>query len=453
MSNQAPLPEIRERVFQRLWGIATIAHLAGNSHGPDIWPDPTWGGVILFLCGVLATVSILRPTRAVFAALCICIPLSAAAEAPFLGNHWLLAAIVSLAWLASGGRWARFENAARLILVTFYSFAAFAKLNAGFLNPETSCGLYYTNQMLTEFGLGAIAHHSPLAWAASWGAAAIELSVVPLLLWSKTRRYGLLLAVGFHGLLTLDLGQHFYDFTSVLFALFVLFAPDGAFERIGGFFGKYRGSRPVEVSVFVVGVATTLGSVALAGAGYRNALADVTFLWWLPFLGAFWWVLGRSRENHEIRWRIGPVALAGVLVVFLNGLTPYLELKTAYGWNMYSNLVVVDGASNHYIVPGGLALRDGHRELIEILESDDPALQSYADNGYLLPWPSFRVLVKEKVGARVVYRRSGELVEISQVSEVPELVAPTPIWWSWFPLRSLHGEVPQRCQTSALPGL
>ena len=73
-----------------------------------------------------------------------------------LGNHWLLAGIVSLAYLLTWGQWDSFEPAARVILLLFYGFAAFAKINSGFLDPTTSCGVFYANQALTEVGLAGI---------------------------------------------------------------------------------------------------------------------------------------------------------------------------------------------------------------------------------------------------------------------------------------------------------
>jgi hypothetical protein len=58
-------------------------------------------------------------------------------------------------------------------------------------------------------------------------------------------------------------------------------------------------------------------------------------------------------------------------VVFINGLTPYLEMNTDYGWNIYSNLVTVDGESNHLLIRSTLPLRSGHEDLAAIVESDD----------------------------------------------------------------------------------
>ena len=67
-----------------------------------------------------------------------------------------------------------------------------------------------------------------------------------------------------------------------------------------------------------------------------------------------------------------------------NGSTPYLELKTAYGWNMYANLRTVDGDSNHFVVRCTLPLTDEQADLVRIISTDDPGLALYADDDYAL---------------------------------------------------------------------
>lgn len=118
-----------------MWGVAVLAHLAGNWRYDDVWPDPSLIGVLLFAAGIIATLLLLSPNRSLALGLVAVVPVTVVLEAPALGNHWLLAGFVSLAYLLTWGRWERFEPAARVILLVFYSFAAFAKLNTGFLDP------------------------------------------------------------------------------------------------------------------------------------------------------------------------------------------------------------------------------------------------------------------------------------------------------------------------------
>ena len=72
----------------------------------------------------------------------------AVAEAPYIGNHWLLAALISVALLISVFKrdsWGWFSLTARWMLLGFYAWAAFNKLTEGFFDATASCGLFYAN--------------------------------------------------------------------------------------------------------------------------------------------------------------------------------------------------------------------------------------------------------------------------------------------------------------------
>jgi hypothetical protein len=70
----------------------------------------------------------------------------------------------------------------------------------------------------------------------------VELSVPVLLVLRRSRRWGLLLALGFHWSLALDLAQHFWDFSSVLFAGFLLFTDDRQVDHVTGALTRARSS-------------------------------------------------------------------------------------------------------------------------------------------------------------------------------------------------------------------
>ena len=171
-------------------------------------------------------------------------------EAPFLSNHWLLVGFVAAAVVVSlflRDPWAWFSVTGRWILLAFYSFAAFAKLNTGFLDPVASCGVFYANQSLGSFGLPTFPTDSPIAWLTIAGPMLTELSVPLLLAFSRTRRIGVLVALTFHTVISLDLDQHFYDFTAALVMLLCLFLPEptvAALEAERGATAQDRGRRP-----------------------------------------------------------------------------------------------------------------------------------------------------------------------------------------------------------------
>jgi hypothetical protein len=138
------------------------------------------------------------------------------------------------------------------------------------------------------------------------------------------------------------------------------------------------------------------------------------------------------------------------VLVVVNGLTPYLEVKTAYGWNMYSNLVTVAGESNHLVVPSTFPLRRAQFDLVEVVDTDDPGLATYIDEGYLLAWTSFASYLADRPEIAVTFRRRGELVHLAAGDRAGLEVR---WWWRWLPYRAVHGSQPQRCQPVFLPAL
>lgn len=148
--------------------------------------------------------------------------------------------------------------------------------------------------------------------------------------------------------------------------------------------------------------------------------------------------------------------MAGAVVVLLtvvNGLTPYTEIKTAYSFNMYANLVTSQGESNHYVVRSTWPLRDGYEGPVEIIESSDDGLEAYRDEGYLVAYPQLRRYLSTRPDVGLTYRRDGEVTVLAQVSLRPELVDPGPWWWRFFPLRAIDTRNPPLCQAAFLPAL
>jgi hypothetical protein len=183
-------------------------------------------------------------------------------------------------------------------------------------------------------------------------------------------------------------------------------------------------------------------------------LLTFPFFLWIPF--SLWWLVavlryGRTARVSAIGWRLTVAGAAVVAITILNGLTPYLELKTAFSFNMYSNLVTAQGKTNHFLVPATLPLRDGYDGPVEIVSSSDADLLYYPRYGYLVAWPQFRIYVADHPGIEVSYRRDGE--SFGYPGGDSELSQSVPWWWRWLPLRALDTQTPPRCQDVFLPAL
>ena len=205
---------------------AVVFHLVGN---PTL--APVWGKALLAASAVAV---LARPRVAWLAALlAVAVLVNVWLEAPTLGNHWLLhglVAVVVLGGVATGradaGRAiARVGGPARLTLLAFYGFAAFAKLNTDFFDPAVSCAVFYLRESAGSLHLGSAV--ADLRRASSGriavAVAATELSIPVLLVVRRTRNWGVVVGLGFHFVLALDRSHQFFDFSSVLLALFLLF--------------------------------------------------------------------------------------------------------------------------------------------------------------------------------------------------------------------------------------
>ena len=141
------------------------------------------------------------------------------------------------------------------------------------------------------------------------------------------------------------------------------------------------------------------------------------------------------------------------LLVLVTGLSPYLELRTAYAFNMYSNLQTADGESNHLLVTRTFPVTDYQSDLVRISASDDRGLQQYIGT-YDIPFLQLRDYLSRHRGAAVTYLRGGVEHAVTHASDDPALIEPVPAWQSkLFAFRSIDQTDPTECQPVFLPAL
>jgi hypothetical protein len=288
-----------------------------------------------------------------------------------------------------------------------------------------------------------------------FGVAATEMSIPILLSMRRTRYAGVAVGLVFHSLIALDQTHLFSDFSSVLVALFVLFLPP---SFASGVIGRYRErARPLVVAVCVVLllVQWKQGNTRLYrdGLGWAWVIFDVVVIALVarfllrPHPPAVERPLSFGR-NGVPRW----MAIVPILVV-LNGLSPYLELRTAYAFNMYSNLQAGDGDTNHFLVTRTLPLTNFESDLVRITATDDPGLRPYVGN-FDLPFLQLRDYLSRHRAVSLTYVRGGLPHSVARAADDPALVESVPSWESkLFAFRSLDQGDPARCQPSFLPAL
>ena len=438
---------VAPRWFAALYALAVAAHVVGNPPGAL----DARGLATLALVGGSVALVMGRSSRTLWAGVAVAQLLTAWLQAPVLGNHWLLMSAFSLAVLAAVPRpdpWAWLAPTLRGAFLVFYAFAAIAKLNTAFLDPAASCAVFYTDQALRSWGLGGFSSGGALAVLPIWSTLVIELFVPALLAVPRTRGAGVALAALFHFVISLDLLQHFYDFTAVVLVGLAVFAGRPATERIAAWVAGR--SRAV---LLIVGVWTVLAVLAVLPPTMTTVVATRlgAFVLWLPVGGAVTWLLVRSAASPG-SGRLRPPSLAAVALlalVVLNGLSPYVGVKTATGFTMYANLATVDGRANHLLVPKLPVLRDV--EYVRVTGTDAPHLQGYTGSRWLVPEVNLLDHLAAHPDATVSYAR-GDGTVVSGTGAQLARPLPEPVR-RLVPLRSIDGSTPVGCQDVWLPAL
>jgi hypothetical protein len=294
--------------------------------------------------------------------------------------------------------------------------------------------------------------------------AAIELSIPVLLVWRRTRVWGVALGLLFHSVIALDQSHLFSDFSSVLFALFLLFLPP-AFAT--GVVARLRGLDRQARERLTVIVLFGLGLVLLAQWFDRTDVTNRAFLdgraWvWIGYDAAVLVAVGafivRNRgavmaERHAFSWEGMPRWLVIVpALAVLTGLSPYLELRTAYSFNMYANLATADGESNHFIVRRTAPLTGFQSDQVHIVASSDPGLAMYALQNWNLPYLQVRAYLSQHPDASVTFVRDGKTTTLARASDDPALVKPvSSLEQKLFAFRAIDPNSPPKCQPGFLP--
>jgi hypothetical protein len=446
------------------WALTTLFHVWGPSGAAfELFTHRSTLGLWQAIAGAVAVAVLLRPRSIpLLAALATLGPITLWYEMPVAGSHWVLAGIVDvallLALLAGRGRdrlESTFVPLARVVVIGFYFFAAFAKLNHSFFTPSASCGNYYFDELAGSLRLSV--HSATAGWwshLVPLGVAAIELSIPILLCIRRTRHAGVVVGLLFHGVIAFDQTHQFSDFSSVLVPLFVLFLPASfarnAMERLRD-----------EVRLVVAAVCALLLLVQWQQGTTRLFRDGLGWAWVIYIAVVVALVIQFLRDRPAPIER--PMSFSGhgvprwlvivPLLVLITGLSPYLELRTAYAFNMYSNLQTADGESNHFLVTRTLPLTDFQSDLVRVTSSTDRGLREYVGT-FDLPFLQLREYLSRHPSASLTYVRAGVEHTVAHASDDPALVEPVPAWESkLFAFRSIDQTGPTECQPVFLPAL
>ena len=415
-------------VFSVLWAAATLFHMASY----DQWGHSRYlalaAGWVLLQPGSIAAVvvlSVLEIHKAI-------------GLSPYVPNHWVFTTFVNVAILLAVATafvrrrrvdraelYEMFAPAVRVSVLVLYAFVVFHKLNRDFFDPEVSCGTMFYAAHLARL---PFLPQTTMAQAGSvYAAIGAEAAIPVLLAFRRTRVAGILVGALFHVFLAINPIDRFYNFSSMLVALFSLFAP----AAVIGFLNP-EGTR------FKWFARLVLGGIVAALIVQRWVPADAIggsdpfFVLWnayaLIVVGVFVWAVRPRRasepsESAPVFAIREPVLLVLPIVVFLNGLMPYLGLKTETAWAMFSNLRTEGDRTNHFLVPARVQAFDYQRDLVRVVSSSDRMLDLMARKGQLVPYFELR----RRPHASVAYVRNGVEYRFAKIADDPAFTGTIPI--------------------------
>lgn len=467
-------------VFALLWAMAALLHILWEQVLLHSAPFTTPGPLSEVVLALSAAAVIHRPSCVrrllILAAVQV---LQIGYQLPFTPNHWLLTGFVNLtilcaalgvkarAWqspLRSSELYRAFTPYVRLEVIIFYFFTFFHKLNADFIDPASSCAVTFLGHLTDPFSLPSLPGLESLAIFVTLGVECLlPIGLAIPRLWLPA----VLLGAGFHFVLALDLIKMFYNFSAVMYALLWVFVPPSAavpLVRVGQLLPRAVRGKPVWRSLvrlffnrlhFLVGYGLTLALCWLypeIGLG----LNVVGFsLLWLALAGTLFFTVAcawrplRERAGDRpppVFFKMSPLLLIPLLV-FLNGLGPYLGLKLRSAWQMYSNLSIDDAGSNHFLIPRSLDIGGFLKDSVVIVSTSDSLLnERYVQTGARMAYFELRSYLAQRPEVRLAYTRSGQYREIARAGDSPEFsTRPNPLLRKLLTFRPLGQQAGEIC--------
>jgi hypothetical protein len=436
------------------------------------WLNPSHH--FFLICGVFTAIGVFwtlsNPSNPfAFLITLICWSLLKLDNLPQVPNHIILALCVNLMWISvlsyqlftkrfDGERAYNTVRPFLMISVAIvYFFSVFHKLNLDYFNPLVSCAVeLYTDitGIYTFFPNNGVTDSMVI-----YLTIAIEAAIPVLLFSRKFWKYGLLLAVLFHTLLSLHSNVFIMSFSAEIFALVSVFIPNDALrdlvsliKRIAARFMVQEVIVKLLAAVSLITVIIVLAYFTMSSPGLEGLLKSMFRTIWL--LGCLILIIiafsfmrsSINRESISVNLRQAAYWIFPI-ILFINGLTPYLGLKTATNFSMFLNLWVKGKQNNNLVLRMNFPLTDYSSDLIQVLASNHPYFNALHDSGEeITHFELYRWIAEhpEVDSLRISFRHGGvseEIIDIKHL-EIP---------YDWFEqklliFRKLPAERPCPCQ-------
>lgn len=386
--------------------------------------------------------------------------ISAIIQAPISSNHTIVRNFVVLGYWISffyamfkSLKWSdiftNFTVAGQASLLVMYFFGVFHKINSDFLNPETSCAVTLWREM--PWPLHTI--DTPIMhYLAIYGTFAVEGILVLMLFNRRLRHIAVVFGILFHILLALSNYAMYISFTTLAISLHCLFLNEESAKNIidSRFMQavKVRVTNPAYFALAII----LMGLVMLAGLYRQYTLVTMLML---PLLLPFCYAIIRYGASQKPLLKASNRLSASVIgvflgaVFFLNCWMPYLGLKSSQAVNMFANLRLEGGVSNHLVMKNKPRPFFYLEDIVTIEDANDAAkLKYFQQDDVGMIYYDLLTHLDEKPAAVVSYSRGGvRYVNMTAEKLASDIDTKLHSKWfrKWFHFDEVDLERPELC--------
>ena len=359
-------------------------------------------------------------------------------------------------------------------LIILYFLAGFHKFNSDFLNPQVGCSLGMLEGISYHLGFPiSIADAFPntkdvLIISVSLLALAWEL-IAGLFLWFPRLQGPILLFSWLmHAIFSIN---GFVDFGSLIFAFFFTFIPSNHYQALQK--NAYLRVKGITVhrAYLYFGISLLLGLITAIHFKIHPVFPRIKLLAAILFniavvIYAYPIFYARFLAPQKLAWRgvrifntkTPKFMFLFLLLLLLFGITPYLGLRTAGTFSMFSNLRTEGTTSNHFLLGNNsLKIWNHQEDVVKFIEIDDDRAkighQYKPLKGHWLPVVEFKKLIYQWTKARYTvpmkFDYRGQIYDTKDITQDPNWLTPTRTWEMKlmdFRVIQPEGDTPNQCR-------
>ncbi|MCJ2188401.1 thiol-disulfide oxidoreductase [Novosphingobium beihaiensis] len=395
--------------FAPFWGAAALFSIAGDPQGL-IGREGLFYFALAWAIVVNSAVTILYPRKtwalvslALVTTILYLVRLPVASNNKTITTAFDLSLLVCAGYLYAKGTLDRsrlyelIRMPARLLLATMYFYGIYHKINTDFLDPTVSCAVGLYKPLAAPFG---VEDNLIGRYAAIWATFVIEGIAIVSLFWRKWFAVGLVVALVFHYIIPISAYSWYMDFSSLVFALYMLTMPREASAKVYELtytwvvmplrdtFGRIGVIAPAVALLFLATSLVLMLTLAHPGRPALMLLHSIFILIWAVVGGAAMTVMVFA-AMHYLPYKGSAPAPAPrwtwiiPVLFFVSCLSPYVGLKTESSINMFSNLRTEGGTTNHLMFSKPPYLFSYQSEVVKVTDSSSPSLRKSAAQGQL----------------------------------------------------------------------